>query len=67
MLARERDIALVLARMMPFEHGEGLTDRECPQGILEHDDSVLVQRKLGNIGMLFELKVEPKVRRKWCN
>ena len=37
-VARERDIALVLARIMPFEHGEGLTDWECPQGILERDD-----------------------------
>lgn len=64
-LTRERDVALVLACVAPFEHGECLTDWECPRGIFERDDFILVLGKLGDVGVLFELEVGPKVGRKW--
>lgn len=63
-LTRERDVALVVASIAPLEHGERLTDRERPGGILERDDFLLVRGELGETGVLFELQVGPKVGRK---
>ena len=63
-LTRERDVALVLASITPLEHGERLTDWECPRGILECDDLFLVWGEFDDAGVLFELEVGPKVARK---
>lgn len=63
-LTRERDIALVVACIAPLEHGERLTDRERPGGILERDDFLLIRGELGDAGVLFELEVGSKVGRK---
>lgn len=63
-LTRERDVALVLARITPLEHGERLTDWKRPRGILERDDFFLVRGELDDARMLFELEIGPKVGRK---
>lgn len=49
----------------PLEHGERLANWECPRRILERDDFFLVRGELGDVGVLFELEVGPKVARKW--
>lgn len=66
MLTRERDVALVLASIAPLEHGQCLTNLESLGGILERDNFLLVRDELGDVGVLFELKVGPKVGRKRC-
>ena len=54
-------MAFVLACITPFEDSERLADWECPRGILERDDFLLVWDEFGDVGVLFELEVGPKV------